>query len=105
MQSSMFPLFNEIWSIRVSMLPLMLGKRPFWKLHSEGPFWRVPVSGKSRLALQRLAAIGVPRALLTCNAANVASARVIEKCGAVRVDDSHQQHRVTRRYWLETTHS
>jgi predicted acetyltransferase len=28
-----------------------------------------------RLALQKLAAIGVPRALLTCNAANVASAR------------------------------
>jgi predicted acetyltransferase len=28
-----------------------------------------------RLAVRKLAAIGVPRALLTCNAANVASAR------------------------------
>ena len=58
-----------------------------------------------RLALQKLAAIGVPRALVTCSAANLASARVIEKCGAVRIEDSHQQERVTRRYWLETMQS
>ena len=58
-----------------------------------------------RLALQKLAAIGVPRALVTCSAANLASARVIEKCGAVRIEDSHQQDRVTRRYWLETMQS
>lgn len=58
-----------------------------------------------RLALQKLAGIGVPRALVTCSAANLASARVIEKCGAVRIEDSHQQDRVTRRYWLATTQS
>jgi predicted acetyltransferase len=71
------------------------------------PSWRNRgvATAALRLALQKLAAIGVPRALLTCNAANVASARVIEKCGAVRIDDSHQQDRVTRRYWLETTQS
>jgi predicted acetyltransferase len=58
-----------------------------------------------RLALQKLAAIGVPRALVTCDAANLASARVIGKCGGVRIEDSQQQDRVTRRYWLETTQS
>ena len=58
-----------------------------------------------RLALQKLAAVGVQRALVTCNTANLASARVIEKCGAVRVEDSRQQDRVTRRYWLETQQS
>jgi predicted acetyltransferase len=56
-----------------------------------------------RLALQKLAAIGVPRALVTCSAANLTSARVIEKCGAMRIEDSHQQGRVTWRYWLATT--
>jgi predicted acetyltransferase len=56
-----------------------------------------------RLALQKLAAIGVPRALVTCSAANLSSSRVIEKCGAMRIEDSHQQGRVTRRYWLATT--
>lgn len=56
-----------------------------------------------RLALQKLAAMGVPRATVTCSATNLASARVIEKCGAVRIEDSHQQDRVTRRYWLQTT--
>lgn len=55
-----------------------------------------------RLALQKLAALGVPRALVTCSDANLASARVIEKCGAVRIEDSHPQGRVTRRYWLAT---
>jgi predicted acetyltransferase len=58
-----------------------------------------------RLALQKLAAIGIPRALVTCSAANLASSRVIEKCGGVRIEDSHQQDRVTRRYWLETRES
>lgn len=56
-----------------------------------------------RLALQKLAGLGVPRALVTCNTTNFASAKVIEKCGAVRIDDSHQDGRVTRRYWLATT--
>ena len=56
-----------------------------------------------RLALQKLAGLGVPRALVTCNTTNLASARVIEKCGAVRIDDSHRDGRVTRRYWLATT--
>jgi predicted acetyltransferase len=57
------------------------------------------------LALQKLALMGVPQALVTCSANNLASARVIEKCRAIRIEDSHQQDRVTRRYWLETTQS
>ena len=69
------------------------------------PSWRNRgvATAALRLALQKLAAIGVPRALVTCNAANLASARVIEKCGAVRIEDSHQEGRVTQRYWLATT--
>jgi predicted acetyltransferase len=55
-----------------------------------------------RLALQKLAAISVERALLTCRETNAASARVIEKCGAVRVEDSESEYGRNRRYWVPT---
>jgi predicted acetyltransferase len=55
-----------------------------------------------RLALQRLAAIGVERALLTCRDTNAASARVIEKCGGVRAANSETEHGVHQRYWIPT---
>jgi predicted acetyltransferase len=55
-----------------------------------------------KLALAKLAAIGVDRALLTCRETNAASARVIEKCGGVRAEDSHGEHGVSRRYWVPT---
>lgn len=58
-----------------------------------------------RLGLKKLAAINVQRALLTCSATNLASARVIEKCGAVRIEDSLHEDRVIRRYWLQTAQS
>jgi predicted acetyltransferase len=55
-----------------------------------------------RLALQQLGEMGVARALVTCNASNFASARVIEKCGGVRFDDARTQDGVERRYWIAT---
>jgi predicted acetyltransferase len=56
-----------------------------------------------RLALKKLAEIGVETALVTCNTTNLASARVIEKCGGVRTDDAHIADRVERRYWVATS--
>jgi predicted acetyltransferase len=54
------------------------------------------------LALENLAGLGVERALVTCNTANAASARVIEKCGGVRIEDALLEDRVERRYWIST---
>ena len=56
-----------------------------------------------RLALQQLGGMGVERALVTCNSNNGASARVIEKCGGVRISDALIQDGVERRYWITTT--
>jgi predicted acetyltransferase len=53
-----------------------------------------------KLALQRLRQLGVERALLTCADTNEASARVIEKCGGVRIEDAITEHGVERRYWV-----
>jgi len=55
-----------------------------------------------RLALGKLADLGVSRALVTCSATNLASARVIGKCGGVRIEDSVTAGRVIRRYWIDT---
>jgi len=55
-----------------------------------------------RLALQKLAAIGVERALLTCRDTNAASARVIEKCGGMRAENSETKYGISRRYWVPT---
>ena len=55
-----------------------------------------------KLALQQLRQLGVERALLTCADANEASARVIEKCGGVRIEDATTERGVERRYWVLT---
>jgi predicted acetyltransferase len=54
------------------------------------------------LALEKLHALGIERALVTCNAANSASAKVIERCGGLRTTDARLQGRVERRYWVPT---
>src|SRR5580658_9079348 len=56
-----------------------------------------------RLALKKLAALGVEQAFVTCNATNAASIRVIEKCGGRRIDDAQLQDRIERRYWVPCT--
>jgi predicted acetyltransferase len=50
------------------------------------------------LAVRRAAALGLDRVLLTCDEANVASARTIERNGGVLEDTRNR----TRRYWIET---
>jgi len=55
-----------------------------------------------RLALRLLGEMGVERALVTCKANNAASARVIEKCGGIRVSDASTQDGVEWRYWIAT---
>lgn len=55
-----------------------------------------------RLGLRELSAMGVEQALITCNTANAASARVIEKCGGLRWEDAVLEQRVERRYWVPT---
>lgn len=60
-------------------------------------------SAALRLALARLAELGVTSALVTCNTTNAASARVIEKCGGRRIEDAILEDRVERRYWIATS--
>jgi len=55
-----------------------------------------------RLALELLGQMGVKRALITCNETNAASARVIEKCGGVRIEDAETEMGIERRYWVPT---
>jgi predicted acetyltransferase len=55
-----------------------------------------------RLALRKLRVLGVEGALVTCNAANAASARVIEKCSGFRREDAYLPEGVERRYWIVT---
>lgn len=56
-----------------------------------------------RLTLERARALGFGRVLLTCDADNIASARVIEKCGGVF--DSHavseRTGKTISRYWIQ----
>jgi predicted acetyltransferase len=56
-----------------------------------------------RLALKQLAGMDVEKALVTCNTSNGASAKVIERCGGVRISDALLQDGVERRYWIATT--
>lgn len=51
-----------------------------------------------RLALARAAELGLPRLLVTCAEDNLASRRVIERCGAVL----EHVRRGTCRYWVPT---
>lgn len=55
-----------------------------------------------RLGLEKLRELGVESALVTCDAANAASARVIEKCGGARICDAILEDRVERRYRVPT---
>jgi predicted acetyltransferase len=55
-----------------------------------------------RLALLKLRGLGIERALITCNATNGASARVIQKCGGVRTNDAQLEGHVEQRYWIDT---
>jgi len=62
-------------------------------------------SAALRLALKKLAALGIERALVTCREANAASARVIEKCAGLRIEDSFVDNHIERRYLVPTASS
>jgi len=59
-----------------------------------------------RLLLAEAAKLGLTHVLLTCDESNLASARVMEKCGGVWQDTIEQAiggpPRRTRRYWIAT---
>jgi len=54
------------------------------------------------LALQQLGGMGTERALVTCHVDNRPSARVIEKCGGIRISDAVTEQGVELRYWVAT---
>lgn len=53
-----------------------------------------------RFALQHLRSLGEAEALVTCDENNAPSARVIEKCGGVRIPDSRTKGHINRRYLI-----
>lgn len=71
---------------------------------------RAPYRGRGyatsalRRALGVARDVGVDVALVTCDDGNVASARVIERCGGVLVDVVGTEHGPVRRYHVGTAH-
>ena len=58
------------------------------------------------LLVARARALGIERILITCDADNVASTRVIQHNGGVLEDERPSLHRnkIKRRYWIEPPH-
>jgi predicted acetyltransferase len=55
-----------------------------------------------RLALKQLGAMSIKTALVTCHVNNHASARVIEKCGGIRISNALTEQGVEWRYLVAT---
>jgi predicted acetyltransferase len=56
-----------------------------------------------RMGLKLLRHDGLEHALVTCNDSNAASARVIETCGGVRIENAETEQGAERRYWVPTS--
>jgi predicted acetyltransferase len=56
-----------------------------------------------RAMMNKAKTMGMDRVLLTCDARNVTSAKVIMKCGGLLDSESFSPAagRVTRRYWID----
>ncbi|MEI6171083.1 MAG: GNAT family N-acetyltransferase [bacterium] len=54
-----------------------------------------------RDAARRARCLGIERLLVTCDANNAASARVIEKCGGILENEVRTDDAPIRRYWIE----
>lgn len=53
------------------------------------------------LALDKMRAIGIPKALVTCNEGHVGSEKAIIKNGGIRDDDFLEAHgNIVKRYWI-----
>lgn len=55
------------------------------------------------LALPHAAVLGIDPAMLTCDADNAVSWRMIERCGGVREAEFMHENLLRYRYWLPTT--
>ena len=54
------------------------------------------------LALDEMRALGIPKALLTCNEDNIGSEKAIIKNGGIRDDDFYESHgNIVKRYWIK----
>ena len=64
-------------------------------------------TGMLDLALEKVRALGIERALVTCDDDNIASARIIEKNGGKLQDKvmNEGQKVLTRRYWIDLDRS
>lgn len=55
-----------------------------------------------KMALEKCGAMGIDRALITCDADNIASARTIVRNGGVFEDERGEGEQRVRRYWIDT---
>ncbi len=54
-----------------------------------------------RLALEECKALGISKALVTCDKNNIGSAKTILACGGVLENEVVDEGRITQRYWIE----
>jgi predicted acetyltransferase len=52
------------------------------------------------LAIPKAKALGIQKALLTCDKTNAASRRIIEKNGGALIDEIYACDRETLRFWI-----
>jgi len=54
-----------------------------------------------KMALQECRKLGMKRALLTCDAENIASSKTIKYCGGMLENEVHEDGELIQRYWIE----
>jgi predicted acetyltransferase len=54
-----------------------------------------------QFGIEKARALGLGKLLITCDKSNVASARVIEKCGGVRTAEVLDGQKAVLQYWIE----
>ena len=64
------------------------------------PSARIPATWVLQSVLVRAPALGLRKALVTCDDSNLAAARVIKKTGGVLQDVRETELGLTRRYWI-----
>ena len=54
-----------------------------------------------KIALNKCSKLGIKKVLLTCDADNIASAKVIKSCGGILENEVPQDGELIQRYWIE----
>lgn len=54
-----------------------------------------------RIALNKCSKLGINKVLLTCDADNIASVKVIKSCGGILENEVPQDGELIQRYWIE----